>query len=36
MEANVERGFNNKDEDGDPYEVSDPETIAQFVEAENR
>ena len=36
MEAYVEPGFNHKDEDNDPYEVSDPETIAQFIEAENR
>tara|TARA_B100000676_G_scaffold276073_1_gene296706 strand:- start:1812 stop:2456 length:645 start_codon:yes stop_codon:yes gene_type:complete len=36
FEAFVEPGFNHKDEDDDPYEISDPETMIQFVEAENR
>ena len=31
-----EPGYNNFSADDDPYEVSDPETIAQFIEAENR
>jgi len=36
QEAFVEPGFNNEGTDMDPYEVSDPETMLQYIEAENR
>lgn len=36
QEAFVEPGFNNEGTDMDPYEVSDPATMLQYIEAENR
>ena len=36
QEAFIEPGFNHKDEDDDPYTCTDPETMIQHIEAENR
>jgi peroxiredoxin len=36
QQAYIEPGFNHNDEDDDPYTCTDPETMIQHIEAENR